>query len=339
MSRSSFFQQTYFGEIAMPRFLVVDDSAVDRTLAGGALDKLDNAEIHFADDGQTALDQVALLNPDMVVTDIHMPKFDGLQLLQELTRRFPHLPVVMMTAQGSEDLVIQALELAAAGYVPKRRLTQELASTAERILSNAFSDRQQSRVDQRLKHQKAMFILENDVTLLVSLSKQLREVVHTIWQCDSVPIMRIGMALEEALINACYHGNLELDSKLRDDDEEQYQLLLRQRVHESPYSQRRITVSYECTDRFFRCVIRDEGRGFNPELLPDPFSSESLTRPCGRGLTLIRAFADEVTFNDHGNEITLLIRCPLEKRIAGSSSRASDLMRPRPERSTFQKSG
>ncbi|MCX7422162.1 MAG: ATP-binding protein [Planctomycetia bacterium] len=294
----------------MPRFLVVDDSSVDRTLAGGALGQIDNAEVHFAHDGISALEQVALLNLDLVVTDIHMPRLDGLQLVQELTRKYPWLPVIVMTAQGSEDLVIQALELAAAGYVPKRRLIQELATTAERILSNADNDRQYSRVGQRLKHQKATFILENDVTLLVSLSKQLREVVHTIWQCDSLPILRIGMALEEALINACYHGNLELDSKLRDDDEEKYQQLQRQRVHQRPYSQRRITVSYECTKQFFRCVIRDEGAGFNPERLPDPFSSESLERPSGRGLTLIRAFTDEVSFNDHGNEITLLVRRP-----------------------------
>ncbi len=294
----------------MPRFLVVDDSSVDRTLAGGALDQLDNADVYFAHDGISALEQVALLNPDLVVTDIHMPRLDGLQLVQELTRKYPRLPVIVMTAQGSEDLVIQALELAAAGYVPKRRLIQELATTAERILSNADNDRQCSRVGRRLKHQRATFILENDVTLLVSLSKQLREVVHTIWQCDSLPILRIGMALEEAFVNACYHGNLELDSKLRDDDEEQYQRLQRQRVHERPYSQRRITVSYECTERFFRCVIRDEGPGFNPERLPDPFSSESLERPSGRGLTLIRAFTDEVSFNDQGNEITLLVRRP-----------------------------
>jgi CheY-like chemotaxis protein len=298
----------------MPRFLIVDDSAIDRTLAGGALDQLEGADVHFAHDGLAALEKVALLDPDLVVTDIHMPKLDGLQLVQELTRKYPRLPVVVMTAQGSEDLVIQALELAAAGYVPKRRLIQDLGSTADRILSNFDNDRQRSRIGQRLKHQKGTFILENDAALLVSLSKHLRETVHTIWQCDSVPILRIGMAIEEALINACYHGNLELDSKLRDDDEEQYQLLQRQRVHERPYSQRRITVTYECTERFFRCVIRDEGPGFNPELLPDPFSSESLERPSGRGLTLIRAFADEVTFNDHGNEITLLMRCPSERR-------------------------
>ena len=67
----------------------------------------------------------------------------------------------------------------------------------------------------------------------------------------------------------------------------------------------------ESDEAFFRCVIRDEGPGFNPEMLPDPFSSESLERPSGRGLTLIRAFADEVTFNDQGNEITLMMRRPL----------------------------
>jgi anti-sigma regulatory factor (Ser/Thr protein kinase) len=225
-------------------------------------------------------------------------------------KQMPDLPVVLMTNQGSEDVAIQALEGSAAGYVPKRRLLQDLAGTVERVLAKTNHERQLSRVMRRITQQESTLVIENDAGLLVALAAQLRESVQTFWQCDEVQVLRIGMAIEEALINACYHGNLELSSSLRDQDDDLYQRLARERARQSPFAQRRVTVQFYCGLRSMRCTIRDEGPGFDPHLLPNPFSDESLIRSSGRGLTLIRSFMDEVRFNDRGNEITLFKRRP-----------------------------
>lgn len=300
----------------MPTLFVVDDSAVDRKLAGSVLEKLEEANVCYFHNGLVALEQLPLLRPDLVLSDIQMPDLDGWQLMRELHLRHPRLPVVLMTHQGSEGLAIQALEASAAGYVPKRSLLQHLGGTVERVLAKAFHERQASRVMRRVSQQESTFILENDASLLTALATQLRESVRTLWQCDEVQILRIGMAIEEALINACFHGNLELSSSLRDQDEDLYQQLARERAQQSPFAQRRINVQFQCGPRSLQCVIRDEGPGFNPDTLPDPFSEESLARPSGRGLTLIRSFMDEVRFNDQGNEITLFKRrSPLAVRV------------------------
>ena len=292
----------------MPTFLIVDDSPVDRRLAGTVLEKLDGASVVYANNGLAALDQLAIEKPDVVVTDIQMPDLDGLQLVLEVRRKYPRIPVVLMTSRGSEDMAGQALEAGAAAYVPKRRLLQDLAATVERVLSITYIDRQTSRVMQRLHQQDSSFVLENELALLLSLATQLRDTVNTIWRCDPVQVLRIGMALEEALVNACLHGNLELDSELREADENLFQQLSRQRATQPPYAERRIFVEAQCTPTIFQCVIRDEGRGFDPAQLPDPFSEDALERTTGRGLTLIRSFMDEVQFNERGNEILLIKR-------------------------------
>lgn len=290
----------------MPTFLIVDDSPVDRRLAGTVLEKLEGASVVYAGDGLAALEQLSIESPDVVVTDIQMPGLDGLQLVLEVRRKYPRIPVVLMTSRGSEDMAGQALEAGAAGYVPKRRLLQDLAATVERVLSITYIDRQASRVMQRLHHQDSSFVVENELALLLSLATHLRDSVNTIWRCDPVQVLRIGMALEEALVNAYLHGNLELDSELREADENLFQQLSRQRVTQSPYADRRIFVDAQCTPTMFQCVIRDEGKGFNPEQLPSPFSEDSLERTTGRGLMLIRSFMDEVQFNERGNEILLI---------------------------------
>ena len=84
-----------------------------------------------------------------------------------------------------------------------------------------------------------------------------------------------------------------------------------------------LSISVGRNHRSTRIRIHDEGPGFDPDALPNPFSDESLTRRSGRGLTLIRSFMDEVRFNDQGNEITLFKRRPsLPARVLNSDELA-----------------
>ncbi len=52
--------------------------------------------------------------------------------------------------------------------------------------------------------------------------------------------------------------------------------------------------------------VKDEGAGFNPKTVPDPTLDENLNKPHGRGLMLMRAYMDEVGFNEAGNEVRMV---------------------------------
>ncbi|HOF18390.1 MAG TPA: ATP-binding protein [Phycisphaerae bacterium] len=52
----------------------------------------------------------------------------------------------------------------------------------------------------------------------------------------------------------------------------------------------------------------DEGTGFDPTRVPDPTADENLEKPSGRGLMLMRAYMDEVRYNDRGNQVFLMKR-------------------------------
>jgi anti-sigma regulatory factor (Ser/Thr protein kinase) len=122
--------------------------------------------------------------------------------------------------------------------------------------------------------------------------------------------MRIGVALQEALVNAMVHGNLEINSDVRADSSSRYLLLAQTRRHEPPYRDRRVHVLTHETQSFAAYIIRDAGPGFDPDAVPDCTDPANLDRPCGRGLLLIRSFMDEVRFNDKGNELTMVVRRP-----------------------------
>ncbi|MYG36787.1 MAG: ATP-binding protein, partial [Gemmatimonadetes bacterium] len=59
-----------------------------------------------------------------------------------------------------------------------------------------------------------------------------------------------------------------------------------------------------------RASVSDQGRGFDPDRVPDPRLPANLLRPDGRGVFLMRALMDEVHFNPEGNSVTLVLRDP-----------------------------
>ena len=122
--------------------------------------------------------------------------------------------------------------------------------------------------------------------------------------------MHLGVALEEALSNAIIHGNLEVSSKLRERDDNAYGDLIEQRRVAAPYADRRVVIEAELNTESACFTIRDQGPGFDISSLPDPNNPENLLRPSGRGLTLMHAFLDEVTYNEKGNEVTLRMNVP-----------------------------
>ena len=292
----------------MTRLLIVDDSAMDRRIAGGLLEKHGDWEIIEAENGHDALLQMELHVPDAVVTDLQMPLMNGLELVEALQKQYPLVPVVLMTAQGSEEIAVQALQRGAASYVPKRILSTELVDTVERVVAAAGSQRSGTRLVHRMTRLHSAFQLENDPSLFPAVVSFLQQEAARLRFAGDGERLRMSVALEEALLNAYYHGNLEVCSTLRDDDCRAYYETARKRAGEDPYRRRRIDVEITFTPDECVLVVRDEGCGFDRLTIPDATDPANLDRPSGRGLLLMRTFMDDVRFNDAGNEVTMVKR-------------------------------
>ena len=290
----------------MVKILVVDDSAIDRRLAAGFL-RRSGMETSLAAHGAEALQLIAGDAPDLVITDMQMPEMDGLELVEAIRRRHPGLPVVLMTAHGSEEIAVQALRRGAASYVPKRDLANTLVPTVTQILEVARRERQEQILRACLVSSEWRFELDNDVAQIPAVVAQLEQGVARLGLCDEATGLQLAVALREALVNAIYHGNLEVSSSLLEHGA-QFDDLIRKRRAESPYCDRRVRLLARETREEAIYIITDEGPGFDPSTLPDPMDLENLEKPSGRGILLIRTFMDEVRHNERGNEITLVLR-------------------------------
>lgn len=98
-----------------------------------------------------------------------------------------------------------------------------------------------------------------------------------------VSTFSIRLALEEGLSNAIRHGN-------------------------GCDPTRTVEVTYDIDDERAAITIRDQGGGFDPSAVPDPTTGENLEKPTGRGIMLMRAYADELRFTENGAKVHIVKR-------------------------------
>jgi len=103
--------------------LIVDDSAAIRKILERVLRHTDFqlGDVIEAGDGKEALDKLNASSVGLVLSDINMPNMDGLEFLQRVKANdaWKALPIIMVTTEGSQDKVMQAIQLGATGYIRK----------------------------------------------------------------------------------------------------------------------------------------------------------------------------------------------------------------------------
>ncbi|MCS6798094.1 MAG: sigma-54 dependent transcriptional regulator [Myxococcota bacterium] len=120
-----------------PQILVADDEPNLRRVLRAQLVR-DGYDVHVAEDGAQALGILREHHVDVVVTDLRMPRIDGMALLRTIVEEMPWIPVILITAHGTVDTAVEALKLGAFDYVTKpfdrdelRRVVAKAARTRE----------------------------------------------------------------------------------------------------------------------------------------------------------------------------------------------------------------
>ncbi len=299
--------------------LVVDDSPTQQMQIQMVLEQ-GGYRVRLAANGLKALEAIGEEMPAIVVTDLQMPELNGLELVAEIKLRYPSLPVILTTAVGSESIAAKALHAGATSYVPKRELAEFLCDTVQQVLAVTHpSGGSDAGVSSSISRLQLEFTIGNAEELVPGIIARIERALDELTFCDEMEWMQIAMALDEAIVNAIFHGNLDVSTDLRQvDDGKPFVQLVETRKHQDPYRDRQVVIAVDADPDEVTFVIRDQGNGFDASDLPDPTDPANLECAGGRGLLLIHSFMDEVRHNDVGNEITMV------KRKADPNARPAD---------------
>ena len=104
---------------SLAKFLIVDDSAVMRRNIRNILEEVGHEVVFEAVDGREVLPAYINHKPDIVTMDISMPEVDGIEALKTLIHNFPNVKVIMISAMGQKQQVLEAIKLGAKSYLVK----------------------------------------------------------------------------------------------------------------------------------------------------------------------------------------------------------------------------
>ena len=111
----------------MIRLMLVDDHAIVRESLRAVLEREPDIEVVAeAGEGEAALARISETSPDLVITDITMPGFDGIELARRIARDYPKAKVLALSTHLDRRFVVQMLEAGALGYVNKAAGRDEL---------------------------------------------------------------------------------------------------------------------------------------------------------------------------------------------------------------------
>lgn len=240
---------------------------------------------------------------DVIVTDINMPEMDGVELLKRLREKEYDLPVIVMTGDGDIQSSIKVLRLGAFDFLLKPFQAEELLTI--------FGKLEAVQEDQKKQFHDLPFFTENidisirsQIKMVSSVGTFLQNRIRSFCKLYKINVRNIGLCLHEALVNAIIHGNLKIPSSLKEESPVKFERLLHTREASPKYANKPVKIHCQITTEHLKFVIEDEGQGFKPQKLrySDPF----MMSPAGRGILLITAFMDKVSWNKTGNCITMI---------------------------------
>jgi DNA-binding response OmpR family regulator len=261
-----------------------------------------------ARDGEEGLALFRQERPAIVITDVRMPRMDGLTLIQHLKEEAPETYVVVITGHGDEAVAIAALRAGAEDYL-KKPLDIDALEAVLKKFAQAIDARGKMIEDLRaLSSRQLTIAMVSDpyrvpgvvAYLLYGLQESL----------GKSELADLQLVLSELLLNAIEHGNLEIsgEEKRQAIMADQFAALVRARRSHPVWGQRRVDIELSVDQKAgeLSCCIRDEGKGFDWRALPQEIKPEHLLLPHGRGVLLSRLMVDRLEYNEKGNAVILV---------------------------------
>jgi two-component system, OmpR family, response regulator len=268
--------------------IVDDDPDIHRLLAAALRDE--NYLIEDSYDGLEALSRLETRPCDLVITDVHMPGLNGLELLRRVHEIRPGTKVLVMTAESTPTTVISSLREQASGYFSKPFSLDAVTQTVALVLR---APAPQGDIEVLSAVPRWITLqLRCQLEIADRLVPFLRELATHL---PSEEREDVGTAFRELLLNAIEHGGGSDPSKT-------------------------VRVDYMRTAQSIIYKIWDPGQGFAFQDLPHAAVSnqpdnphqhcevrdELGLRPGGFGILLTRHLADELIYNEKGNEVLLI---------------------------------
>lgn len=287
-----------------PKILIVDDEENLRSLLVKLIRREGFQPIEAAD-GKTAIELYKVSNPAVVISDVMMPEMDGLTLLDEIKKIDSEAIIILMTGFGNENILLKALRGGAANFFKKPFNFKEVLDVVKNMIKHRMEKASEAYYTTCLVEESKSFEMTTGGANIFPIIHQISSNLESIFPRSELINLKIG--IEEMLTNAIEHGNLGIDFKEKNKALEigKFGKLLEKKMDAGNNRYKKVRIRSELNREYFKVTVKDEGEGFDWRSLVGTFPNNFLTYN-GRGIFLTKIFYDEVSYNEKGNEVSII---------------------------------
>ena len=248
---------------------------------------------------------------DIVIADVAMPGADGLALLAQILKQRPTQAIIAVSRDNSFEEALKFFRSGATDLIARPIDFGWLERVVRQVVDGRIQDE---------KERQLYRFVTSERTELRFTCRQLAEldtislpILHRLESgrlLDQASSLRLRLAVQEAVVNALEHGNLELQSEwkedLRSDGSDKFGLIRRERLCDPDFANRTVTVCSWFDGSRLEISVRDQGKGFVAGSVGDATANDGAIVCSGRGLAMISSAVDEVKFTQNGSEVTLV---------------------------------
>ena len=285
------------------KVLIVEDNSALRSFMDIAVRQCGHKTV-LARDGEEGFQAFEKDKPDLILSDISMPRHNGLKLLERVRNQDHETIFVVMTGHGSEETARRALELRANNYLCKPVEFPVLRNLLQKYSRLTQRRRASEEVRALVVRRETCIEIPSRMDLVPDVVEMILSELSLVFPREEILDLQLG--LYELIVNAIEHGNLELGfeekQKLLESSPQDWMGVLEKRAGEERYRDRKVHITCRHERGTCEWVIEDEGRGFDPEAVPSCLG-EGVEGLSGRGIFLARMQFDELSFLGRGNRV------------------------------------
>lgn len=295
----------------MPKsVLIVDDEAIIRNVLQRKLEQTTTYNVHTADDGDVGLEIFKQEKVDLVITDLLMPRMNGIEMLRELKGIEPGVPVIIITGYGTLEDAIEAIHLGAEDFITKPFDINHVLETIDKTFRKLAEETDQREVIKFIANENIQLEVPTNIDLLNTVINYIFSHLKARWLVSDEDLHDVKVCLYEALTNAFEHGNLGISgtkkNELLKQSQQAWREYLVERCASTECQAARIHIRLEISEEQMAVTVRDEGSGFDHRSRMQETDTEEIFRVHGRGLLLIQSLMDELEFSDAGNQLKMI---------------------------------
>jgi CheY-like chemotaxis protein/anti-sigma regulatory factor (Ser/Thr protein kinase) len=263
-------------------------------------------EVTLAADGMEALDIALSQQFDLIISDISLPKLNGVQFIKKLRFEGNITPFIVITGDSDIQLAIDVFRIGAVDFFLKpfrmdslRRRIEKYADT-DVDLKVLFRNQEISFHDSELNIEIFPRIKNiNKYVAIIIEHIQLNPIVN------EEDLLSIKVVLYELLANAIEHGSAGITYREKQSILESTDQYFEKVDELCQKYNRRIYVLLKISDEGIVIKVQDQGSGFNLKEIPSPLDDHTGNLLNGRGIFLVRMNIDSISYNEKGNEVTV----------------------------------